>query len=207
MSTPTTTTVPSTTTTAPPADPTTTTTAPPAGTTTTTTVPVAPTSPPTTNQPTTTTSLAPTPASTAPSATAGTTTTAAPADDDPLLASPPIAPTGSGGVPPAGPGAPAGETATATPSQLVQALGTHFPVSEEDGPATRALSLRHLAEAIPRTLRDLVVSPFVITGVIVGAIRDTGAATIWPLVIVIPLIIDWRAMRHRFRTVVRLRTS
>jgi len=65
---------------------------------------------------------------------------------------------------------------------------------------TLSLSLRGLAEAIPQSLKDLVVSPFVIIGVIFGAIRDTGAATIWPLLIVIPLIIDWRAFRERFNS-------
>lgn len=204
---PTTTTLPPTTTTAPPPP----TTQPPV----TTPPPVTtqpPPPPPPATQPVTSTTAAETPTTSVnsgPVPEVDITTTTVPltatADEDlreTVLAAPPITPEDEPPAAPAQAAAAVTPEAAETPRPVVAALEPPRVLRSMSIDPVQAFSLRDLAEAIPRSLKDLVVSPFVIIGVIAGAIRDTGAATIWALVIVIPFIIDWRAVRKRFRAAV-----
>ena len=193
---PTTTTVPAPTTTTVPGPDTPPPTEPP--TTTTTTSPPAPPPPPTTTTVPPTTTTTPPTTVLPPDDTSTTTTDVSPTSTVTTLPTNPLAV----GAPP--PSTNAAPTTTTTLGAVGESedLASGMPVVLGPNEETQDGSILSggLAQAIPRSLGDLVVSPFVIIGVILQAIGDTGAVSIWAMLLALPIIIDWRRMRRRFQT-------
>jgi hypothetical protein len=171
----------------PPAENTTTTQAPTTSTTTTSTT-QAPATSSTTSTPTTV--RAPDETTTTTTDVSPTSTSTVPEGETLVAAAPP--------PPPPPPTRPSITTVADADSDNI-AVALPATVANAAGDRSETLSFGSIAEAIPRSLRDLVVSPFVIIRVILRAIQDTGAVSIWAMLLALPVIIDWRRMWRRLR--------